>query len=342
MQEGGWPAYRDQLLAQLEDADPGGAGGPGQASDGAGLAGTAAAAQGSATAAAARKGKAIDAVSVEAQGGCWEAFHASTHGRFFKPRMFLLLEFPCLRALCSAAESGGAEHAGAPPGPETSSPSPATVWEVGCGAGSNVLPLLQTTPSPTLHVFASDFAPSAVAALQGHPDFDAARTTAFVGDITQGSLGAAAPSDAFQRHGADGVQAVLLMFVLSALHPDKHEVAVRNAAAALAPGGALCFRDYGVWDHAMLRFKARALVDRGATGPLFTRGDGTLAYYATPDYISSLLSQAGLAVREASYARVLNRNRKKGTCIRRVFVHALGIKPHTHEQSTAEQGGVHS
>ena len=50
------------------------------------------------------------------------------------------------------------------------------------------------------------------------------------------------------------------------------------------------------------------------------------------DDVRRLCEAVGLQVLELEYACVLNRNRKKGTEMRRVFVHALAIKPHASAQ----------
>lgn len=64
---------------------------------------------------------------------------------------------------------------------------------------------------------------------------------------------------------------VVLIFVLSALHPDEWEAAARNVTALLKPGGKLLFRDYGRYDLPQLRFKKnRMLADN-----FYVRGDGT-------------------------------------------------------------------
>lgn len=47
---------------------------------------------------------------------------------------------------------------------------------------------------------------------------------------------------------------VTLVFVLSAISPEKHSQAIRNLRNLVRPGGSLVFRDYGASDHAMLRF----------------------------------------------------------------------------------------
>ncbi|GJP56303.1 hypothetical protein CLOM_g15370 [Closterium sp. NIES-68] len=50
-------------------------------------------------------------------------------------------------------------------------------------------------------------------------------------------------------------RAALLVFTLSALHPDRMRHALRQIHAVLAPGGRLLFRDYGVCDMVMFRLQ---------------------------------------------------------------------------------------
>lgn len=52
----------------------------------------------------------------------------------------------------------------------------------------------------------------------------------------------------------EGVDIASLIFVLSAIHPDKFLQALCSLAAVLKPGGLLVFRDYGLYDMAQLRF----------------------------------------------------------------------------------------
>ncbi|GAB6026830.1 Methyltransferase-like protein 6 [Chamberlinius hualienensis] len=71
------------------------------------------------------------------------------------------------------------------------------------------------------------------------------------------------------------VDFVSLVFVLSALHPDTFIQALKNIYKVLRPGGTLLFRDYGIYDAAMLRFKpGHKLMEN-----FYVRQDGTRAYY---------------------------------------------------------------
>jgi len=62
-----------------------------------------------------------------------------------------------------------------------------------------------------------------------------------------------------------------LIFVLSAIHPDRFVLALKNIFKVLKPGGYLLFRDYGLYDMAQLRFKpGHKIADK-----LYMRQDGT-------------------------------------------------------------------
>lgn len=96
---------------------------------------------------------------------------------------------------------------------------------------------------------------------------------------------------------------VTLIFVLSAVHPEKMMLVLQNVSRVrrlskssccsrdvglrpgektcvclfqvLKPGGVVLFRDYGLRDHAMLRFKAGSKLAEN----LYVRQDGTRAYF---------------------------------------------------------------
>jgi tRNAThr (cytosine32-N3)-methyltransferase len=59
---------------------------------------------------------------------------------------------------------------------------------------------------------------------------------------------------------------VVLIFVLSALHPREWEAAVRNVRTALKPGGMVLLRDYGRHDLPQLRFRKGRLLDENFYG----------------------------------------------------------------------------
>lgn len=189
-----------------------------------------------------------------------------------------------------------------------------TLLEVGSGVGNAALPLLEITPA--LHIVAIDFADTAIALLKQQPLYDPARVAASVCDITSDPL----PAEAFANGGVDFA---LLLFCLSALHPEKMRAAVRKVAASIKPGGKLFFRDYGRYDQAQLRFRAgHKLQDN-----FYVRGDNTRAYYFTTEELREIMEDAGLECVENEYIRRQYANRQQGVVRFRVWVHAIFQKP---------------
>ena len=241
----------------------------------------------------------------------WDAFHRQHCGAaFFRPRRYLLAEFPLLAAR----------------GKEL------TVLELGCGNGSSCLPLLLANPDA--RVVACDFAESAVAATRQAVSQAgvSSRFVAFHADPGAGSAQefAAALSAAVSLAGWPPLtrfDAVLAVFVLSALPPARVPNFLASACSCLRPGGCLLARDYGIFDQAHLRFSdAEAACD--ASGRLFRRQDGTLARFfdrdELVDTVCGAAASAGVHLAgEAEWHTVAVPNRAKNICMRRIFVHAV-------------------
>ena len=240
----------------------------------------------------------------------WDAFHRQHAGvAFFKPRRYLLAEFPQLR------------------GQEL------TVLELGCGNGSSCVPLLLA--NPVARLVACDFAPAAVeAARQAVLSAGAGlsgRFAAFVADpsaMTPAGF-AEALSAAVVAAGwppVTRVDAVLAVFVLSAVPPLRLPPFLASVCTCVRPGGVVLVRDYGIYDQAHLRFSPAAACD--ASGRLFFRQDGTLARFfdrdELVDAVCSGAADAGVHLSgEAEWHTVAVRNRAKDLTMRHVFVHAV-------------------
>ena len=87
----------------------------------------------------------------------------------------------------------------------------ACLVQVGCGVGNTAYPLLELNKHS--HVYACDFAPSAVTLVKAHPQYSCGRMHAFVADITCDDLRQEVPGEA--------VDICTMVFVLSAITPAK-------------------------------------------------------------------------------------------------------------------------
>lgn len=193
-----------------------------------------------------------------------------------------------------------------------------------------------------------------------HLGLDSTCVDAFVADGTSPDLG--------QRLAACAADVVLIMFTLSAVVPEGMLGMMRNAAAALRPGGVLCIRDHALYDMVRetvgcagcvflcqpckqqrrlwlvctadcvcaavmrvcwMQVQLRIPAEQCIGRHLYRRGDGTLAYFYTTEELAGLAAVAGLEVVECDYVCVVNHNRKTGQALRRAFVHGMFRKPAT-------------
>jgi len=139
------------------------------------------------------------------------------------------------------------------------------VFEVGCGVGNFIFPLMGKNPK--VFAYACDFSTRAVDFVRQNPAATPDRCHAFVADITKDDLIKEVPEGS--------VDFATLIFVLSAIEPQHMEAALANIFKTLKPGGHLFFRDYALYDQAQLRFKPGHKLQEN----LYVRQDGTMAYY---------------------------------------------------------------
>ena len=116
--------------------------------------------------------------------------------------------------------AGPAADAVATTGPDTAAK---VLLEVGCGVGNTVFPLLDDYGG--LFVYCCDFSPRAVGLVQANEDYDTARCKAFQNDLTSDDLTANVP--------AGTVDCVTMLFMLSAISPEKFAASVANVAKVL-------------------------------------------------------------------------------------------------------------
>lgn len=89
------------------------------------------------------------------------------------------------------------------------------IFEIGCGVGNTIFPILKYNVDEHLRVFGCDFSSRAIDILREHEEFDAKRCQVFVLDATNETWTDATPFD------ENSMDIIVLIFVLSAIKPEK-------------------------------------------------------------------------------------------------------------------------
>ncbi|XP_046894812.1 tRNA N(3)-methylcytidine methyltransferase METTL2 isoform X2 [Hypomesus transpacificus] len=276
----------------------------------------------------------------------WNDFYTIHENRFFKDRHWLFTEFPELAPQCQLNHNTSPEDSGIGDGCQRDldqaqsregTPQLPTdvdfpgctatyrILEVGCGVGNTVFPILKTNNDPGLFVYCCDFSSTAVDLVKTNSEYDPGRCFAFVHDLSDDAAVYPIPNES--------LDVIVLIFVLSALHPDRMQSSISRLARLLKPGGVLLLRDYGRYDMAQLRFKkGRCLSDN-----FYVRGDGTRVYFFTQDELHEMFNLAGLEKVQNLVDRRLQVNRGKQLTMYRVWIQCKYRKPHTNPPETEDE-----
>ncbi|MFH4974634.1 hypothetical protein AB6A40_001343 [Gnathostoma spinigerum] len=220
----------------------------------------------------------------------WDKFYRRNSANFFKDRHWSRHE---LLELC----------------PDISPQEPVVFLEAGCGVGNMVFPIAEYFPSWQLNAF--DFSANAIKLLDERSDASKITVNTAIKDLTE-------PSH-FNDETFPLADLTTLVFVLSSIHPDKHTTVIRNLTKYVKCGGLIIVRDYGVNDHAMVRFA----VDNKLADRFYVRQDGTRAYFFYIDELKKIFTDEGYEALRSEYLFKNTQNRLKNLCVDRVFVQAV-------------------
>lgn len=226
----------------------------------------------------------------------WDLFYKRNTTKFFKDRHWTTREFIELLGETEASESRKC------------------LLEIGCGVGNLVFPLVEDNFN-SYFIYAMDFSPRAIEILQQNPLYDRTCMHAFAGDVTT--------EEVFATIKPGSIDLITLVFVLSAIHPDKFAIVVANIWKLLKPGGVVLFRDYGRYDMAQIRFKPGSKIAEN----LYVRQDGTRSYYFLTDETKNLFQSGGFEVLNNDYVIRRTVNLKEGVDVPRIFVQGKFQKP---------------
>ena len=95
-------------------------------------------------------------------GNYWDKFYTVHANRFFKDRNWLFTEFPELLASDLVVDRAF------------------NMFEIGCGVGNTVYPILEMVKNDRLHVYCCDFSVQAVELVRSHETYEEKRCSPFV------------------------------------------------------------------------------------------------------------------------------------------------------------------
>jgi len=227
----------------------------------------------------------------------WNKFYQTHQRDFFKDRHWISREFSELSPMKRDQDKSF------------------LVFEIGCGVGNTMIPILEMNTDSDLFFYGCDFSAVAIDLLKKHASYDEKRAHAFVLDATK---------EDWQLPFEEGtIDVVVMIFTLSAIDPSHFDRVINNIYKLLRPGGLLLFRDYGRYDLAQLRFKSNHCISDN----FYMRGDGTRAYFFQEQELDDLFKRNGLTQKELFARRLLLVNRGKQLKMYRVWIQAKYIKP---------------
>jgi len=112
----------------------------------------------------------------------------------------------------------------------------------------------------------------------------------------------------------------MIIFVLSAVSPEKMSSLINKLAKLLKVGGSILFRDYAEEDMAHIRFQKQKPKNNKLGENFFVRHDGTRSYFFSIEFIAELMTNAGLVAESNNYMNKEVTNAKMNIVMQRRFI----------------------
>ncbi|XP_057629325.1 tRNA N(3)-methylcytidine methyltransferase METTL2A isoform X3 [Chionomys nivalis] len=256
----------------------------------------------------------------------WNDFYKIHENGFFKDRHWLFTEFPELAPshnpltdlpLDSEKSEVSKDRSGEDRPGLTTERHGCSWTSRGCDTQGPPVEETVTRELSHLEICADEFPGSSATyrILETNSEYDPSRCFAFVHDLCDEDQSYPVPEGS--------LDVIVLIFVLSAIVPDKMQKAISRLSRLLKPGGVMLLRDYGRYDMAQLRFKKGQCL----SGNFYVRGDGTRVYFFTQDELHALFTVAGLEKVQNLVDRRLQVNRGKQLTMYRVWIQCKYSKP---------------
>jgi len=229
----------------------------------------------------------------------WDSFYKRNETRFFKDRLWTTREFEELLTSDSEEKATSSERK--------------TMLEVGCGVGNLIFPLVAEKVNYFIH--ACDFSPRAIEFVKNNELYDPLRMKAFTCDITK--------PDILNEIPSESLDIITMIFVLSAIHPEKFQTVANTLYSLLKPNGLLLFRDYGWYDMTQLRFKpGNKIADN-----FYVRQDDTRSYFFSLEETKNMFESAGFEIIQNNFIERRTINKKESVNVQRWFLQGKYRKP---------------
>ena len=188
--------------------------------------------------------------------------------------------------------------------------------EVGSGVGNSLFPMMESHPDKFFYAF--DCSNRAIELLKEQERYSEHKAHAFVCDITREDI-----SESDVKDGS--LDFATMIFMLSAVAPEQMDDVLQKINRKLKIGGAVLFRDYGVYDMTQMRFYAKKTLNKLGEN-FYRRSDGTFTYFFSLEVLADLFTRNGFEVAQNTFdTRVLS-NRKRKLRMYRVWAQCKFVK----------------